>query len=194
MNSQSFKNRILRGETLVEVMVSLFVIMISGAAATMIVMTALDTTVTSERYLVAQNLAVSVAEQITNIRDTNRLRYPLYHDECWLVLDGENCSNPNPGLLQTGSLTEGNYSLESGQFFLHSSDLNLDDGINASDEDYQFTFTGQTEKSDYYRQIKITFADTESIEFTVTIEWLDGAKVGRQVSDIITVENNQDQE
>ncbi|MFA5821402.1 MAG: hypothetical protein WC873_04905, partial [Candidatus Gracilibacteria bacterium] len=76
-------------------------------------------------------------------------------------------------------------------FFLHSSDLNLDDGINASDEDYQFTFTGQTEKSDYYRQITVTSADTNLIEFTVTIEWLDGAKVGRQVGGVTTVKNDQ---
>ena len=183
-----------RGETLVEVMVSLFVIMISGAAATMIVMTALDTTVTSERYLVAQNLAEDAAEIIKNLRDTNWLRYPLFHDECWLMLDNGNCSSPNQGQLQSGSLTEGNYSLEDLQFELHPSPLDLSNGIDSPDEDYQVTLIPQTEPSDYYRQIAVTYADTDSIEFIVTIEWLDGAKVGHFSSDTIPIENKQDQE
>lgn len=169
-------------------MVSLFVIMISGAAATLIVMTALDTTVTSERYLVAQNLAEQAAEEIKNLRDTNWLAYPLFHDKCWLMIAGTTCTDSIQGTLFT---TNSVYSLSNGIFESQGSPLNLSDGLGQSDNNFQVTFTGQPDPSEYYRQIAVTSADSDSIAFIVTVEWLDGAKTSRFSSDTITIENEQ---
>lgn len=72
-----------RGETLIEVLVALIAVTISGAAAASLLISSLDLTAFSKDYLVAQNLSAEAVESVRNILDTNELLYPADEADCW---------------------------------------------------------------------------------------------------------------
>ncbi|MFA6992513.1 MAG: hypothetical protein WC269_04525 [Candidatus Gracilibacteria bacterium] len=87
------RNKLIKksGETLIEAIVSITVLMMAGSIASSMIISAIQQSALSEDYLIAQNLAMEVVEGIKNIRDTNTMLYPDY-PECWMVLD----PNPDP--------------------------------------------------------------------------------------------------
>lgn len=98
------------GETLIEVIMALFVVAVGSAAATSLIVTAIQANSFSRDNLVALNLAVEGIEAMRNIRDSNWLRFGF---------DKENCWNMNPAqtactalTIPTSAIAAGNYTVD----------------------------------------------------------------------------------
>jgi len=76
-----------KGETLLEVLVALTLIVVTAAAAASAVISATKSLSLSKNYLIAQNLGSEALEAIKNIRDTNWMKFPINKEDCWLVID-----------------------------------------------------------------------------------------------------------
>lgn len=77
-----------KGETIIEVITAIAAIVIAGVASVTVIISAYRTTTISREYLIAQNLAREGIEGVTNIRDTNWLKYPADKQTCWLIYEG----------------------------------------------------------------------------------------------------------
>lgn len=78
-----------RGESLIEVVISLFILVMAGAAiTTLIVSSMLASRVGRDRFT-AINLAREGIEAVTNMVATNWLRFPTEKNTCWNVIDYE---------------------------------------------------------------------------------------------------------
>jgi hypothetical protein len=195
------------GETLIEVVISLSAIMLAGAAAASIVLTALQTTILSENYLVAQNLALEAIEIVKNTRDTNYMRYPLPSqiDDNWLVYDddehsfeaGKNCYSVDidPNTIVGRPIC--NYR-DDGKFSPHGEtghSLYLYKSLSGNPEDPKiYTHAPSSvpeEKSKFYRGIEVISADAENIIMNVVVEWSEGAAVRRFAAEDVVITNFQ---
>lgn len=88
--------RFSRGETLIEVVIALFVVAIGSITATSLIITALQSNSFSRDNLVALNLATEGIEAMRNIRDTNWLRFGFNKAGCWNMSPNvANCDDPN---------------------------------------------------------------------------------------------------
>lgn len=193
------------GETLIEVVVSLTVIMLAGAAAASIVLTALQTTVLSENYLVAQNLAMEAVEIVKNTRDTNYRKEPLKINECWKYygdcdgggefggVAGSACYNIDldPGLIMQPTC---NYN-DRGKFSPYGESnyrLGLYKDPNWEPEDpaiYSHNSGGVETK--FYRGIEVTSSGDENLTMNVVVEWKEGAATRRFAAENVTITNFQ---
>ena len=72
-----------RGDTLVEVIITLFVISLGSMVATSLAINAIRSNASSKNNLVALNLAVEGIEAIRNIRDSNWLKFSFNKEACW---------------------------------------------------------------------------------------------------------------
>lgn len=82
-------------ETLAEVIIALTVVSVAGAAVAKMVIMSVGSTQEGEERLIAYNLAREGVELIRNFRDTNWLRFPSDHEECWNTISATN-SNECP--------------------------------------------------------------------------------------------------
>lgn len=84
LNNASDKSRKKRvAESLLEVIVSIFVIALGSAAATGLVTSALQSNALSRDNLTALNLATEGIEAVRNIRDSNWIKYAYDKQNCW---------------------------------------------------------------------------------------------------------------
>jgi len=77
-----------KGTSLVEVLIALFILVISGTAITTLLITSMHAASISAEKLVATNLAREGIEGVTNMVNTNWLRFPSDSD-CWDEIDAE---------------------------------------------------------------------------------------------------------
>jgi len=140
-----FKER--AADTLIEVMVALFVLTLGSLAATSLVVSSLQANTFSKDSLVAVNLAVEGIEAIRNIRDTNWIKFAYDKENCWLMYPdkqaGDNCSGAN--LIDTGyysvDLNASTYAWELTQVETDTgTGLNMEDGITSTEERYQLFY------------------------------------------------------
>lgn len=111
MRKSFFKNRILgrvlAGETLIEVIIALFVVAIGATTGTSLIITALQSNSFSRDNLIALNLATEGMEAMRNIRDTNWLRFGFNKPDCWnmrpVIASCNNVSN---------LIGEGNFTID----------------------------------------------------------------------------------
>ncbi|MBU1151485.1 type II secretion system GspH family protein [Patescibacteria group bacterium] len=89
------KTKSKRGETLIEVLISVTSLILISTAASMTIMASIKGTQLSKEYLVAQNLSAEAKEIINNIRDTNWLMCPTKKEECWNIADSQGSSDCN---------------------------------------------------------------------------------------------------
>lgn len=82
------------GETLLEVIMAVFIVATGSAAATGLIVSSLQANSFSRDSLVAMNLAVEGIEAVRNIRDTNWLKYSFDKEHCWNVLPDRSCYDP----------------------------------------------------------------------------------------------------
>jgi type II secretory pathway pseudopilin PulG len=75
-----------RGTSLVEVLIALFILVISGTAITTLLITSMHAASISAEKLVATNLAREGVEGVINMVNTNWLRFPSNSD-CWNTID-----------------------------------------------------------------------------------------------------------
>jgi hypothetical protein len=84
MNHKSETTRRRRpAETLIEVIMAIFVVALGSAAATSLVISALQTNAITRDNLLALNLATEGAEAMRNIRDSNWIKYAYDKQKCW---------------------------------------------------------------------------------------------------------------
>lgn len=84
-----------RAETILEVLVSIFVVAIGSAASTSLVVDALRSNGLSRDNLIAMNLAVEGQEAMRGIRDSNWLKFSYDRDNCWNLLPDKTACNAN---------------------------------------------------------------------------------------------------
>lgn len=70
------------GETLIEAIMALAILGVTGAAASALIIASVQTTILSGKYLVAQSLAVEGVEAVKNIVYTNIMMHPE-DNTCW---------------------------------------------------------------------------------------------------------------
>jgi hypothetical protein len=75
------------GLILAEALVAVTTLLIATVVVTGIIKSSLEATSLSRSYLIAQNLATEAIEGVKSFRDTNWLKAPTAHPECWMVLD-----------------------------------------------------------------------------------------------------------
>lgn len=97
-------NKIRRAETLVEVIIAIFVVSMGAATATSLVVNAFQANNFSKDNLIGLNLAVEGIEAARNIRDSNWLKFGSDKEHCWNMDPQEDgCSAAN--LIQNRSYT-----------------------------------------------------------------------------------------
>lgn len=87
------KHTFPRAETLAEVLIALTVMSVGAGGAATLVVTAIRANVQGEERIVAYNFAREGVEAIRNVRDTNWLRFPGNHSECWDTLNAVNSTD-----------------------------------------------------------------------------------------------------
>ena len=110
-----YKNK--SGETLLEVIMAVFIVATGSAAATGLIVSSLQANSFSRDSLVAMNLAVEGIEAVRNIRDTNWLKYSFDKEHCWNVLPGQDCYDDSDklnvqGLIRGDAQTGTNYTVD----------------------------------------------------------------------------------
>ena len=81
-------------ETIVEVIIAIFVVALGSASATTLVVDALRSNGLSRDNLIAMNLAVEGIEAVRNIRDGNWLKFNYDRAHCWNMKPGETACDP----------------------------------------------------------------------------------------------------
>lgn len=135
------------GETLIEVIMAIFVVAVGSAAATSLIVTAIQANSFSRDNLIALNLAVEGIEAMRNVRDSNWLRFGFDKENCW-NLDPEQTAC-TALTITTSAIDAGDYTVDLNpntfQWTLTkitTGALNLADGT--SDADYQLNYVDAT--------------------------------------------------
>lgn len=85
-----------RGETLLEVLIALVVLIIGSVTATSLILTSIKANLYNKDALQALNLAQEGIEYMRNLRDTNWIRFSANRQDCWNVKPGAaNCLAAN---------------------------------------------------------------------------------------------------
>ena len=175
MKTQTKKH--LRAESLIETIVAVTVIALGAVSVGIMVRTGLIGDELSQDRMFATNLAKEGIDAVSNIRDTNWLRYGIQNDDCWNTADEPLTDITN---CDSSLIDEDNYTLK----------LNLEDdffeyilasgpGADVFDEEYLIyecqvedldlenhnIFTNPTddqaahtcEATTFYRKIEITY-------------------------------------
>ncbi|MFH1375367.1 MAG: prepilin-type N-terminal cleavage/methylation domain-containing protein [Patescibacteria group bacterium] len=178
----SLKSR--RGETLVEVLVSLMLLVVGSLGAVRLFgMAAINNELTKER-VIATNLAREGLEAVRSVRDTNWLRFAGERRKCWNNIEAAQCLDDNGDSVPNQPIThkqqyraefEANFRwklVPVGTDEVFVDRLNLQNGINGKDADYRlkldannlYSHTGATDTF-YFREIY-----TEYLNDTATAE------------------------
>lgn len=107
--TQRWRNR-RPAETLVEVVIAVFVVALGSGAATSLIVSAMQANSFSKDNLIALYLATEAVEGVRNIRDTNWIRYGFDKTNCWNL-------DPDPAVAATctapyAQIPEGTYSAD----------------------------------------------------------------------------------
>jgi len=100
------------GETLIEVIIAVFVVALGSAIATSLIVSALQSNSLSRDNLIGMNLAEEGIEAVRSIRDTNWLKYGFDKENCWNILP----SAPTCDTAQ--AITAGYYAVEMDENFV----------------------------------------------------------------------------
>jgi hypothetical protein len=189
---KSFRKR--SAETILEVIMALFVVATGSATATSLVVNSLQSNSFSRDNLIGLNLAVEGVEAVRNIRDTNWLKFGYDKTNCWNVMPGlavTDCSSAS-------AISAGNYTLSLDPATMSWSlaaitagGLDLTNGNPATNSNYLLynnanslyvaTQPGNT-PSRFYRMITISYPPPATpakgqtqMTVTSTVQWKAGA-------------------
>jgi len=176
------------GETLVEAIVSLAILMITTAVASSTVIYAMQSVALSRDYLIAQNLADEAIEIVKNIRNTNAMKNSTNIDQCWIVINPNIDCSVASNKLESGSWYIPNLDAVNNNWTLMEGTIKPESQIYKSpDNTYPFyshetTIDGApTTPTNYYRQIKVLKMDPAtgnptSVLVEVSVKFYTGAK------------------
>jgi len=186
-----------KAESLLEVIVSIFVIALGSAAATGLVISALQSNALSRDNLQALNLATEGIEAVRNIRDSNWIKFAYDKQSCWNmqatkdeckadnVIDNGNYTLTLDTSTMKWTLTSGgtapldlnNATYDSSNYQLAYMDVDTGadsdmDGDPTNDHDMYVAKSGTLPLSKFYRMINIAYPavapPTVDQELTVT--------------------------
>lgn len=191
-----------RGETLIEVVVALMMLIVGALTALRLMgVASISNQLTKER-VIATNLAREGIEAVRTIRDTNWLRYAGERRKCWNNNDSTGCDGNSTKLIshrqQYLAKFASNYRWSLSDSGL-SARLDLTDGIDAADEEYRLKIDADDglynhengANSIYFREIYTEYLNdtataviilgnpTESNVLRVTsrVEWYDRGQI-----------------
>ena len=134
----------ISGESLLEVMIALFVVTIGTATATSLIITSIKANVFNKDSLISLNLVQENLEYMRNLRDSNWLAYSADTQHCWNTSTSNGTCTP-PGY--TGLLIEANSESNTGGYALGLNlssiipqKLDLSDGITGAESNYQVNY------------------------------------------------------
>jgi type II secretory pathway pseudopilin PulG len=179
------KNR--KGETLLEVLIALTLVVVTAAAASSAVISATKSLSLSKNYLVAQNLGSEALEAIKNIRDTNWMKFPINKDECWLVVEeiskAEDCATSDrlEYISTAGAVNDYVIKFENNRWTAAKQTQTMEANINAfalREIGGKYTTEITTEAPSFYRVARIKGETAgESITVQIIVKWYEGAKL-----------------
>lgn len=124
-----------RGETLLEVIIAVFVVALGSATASNLIVQSLLSNQYNKDSLQALNLAQEGIEMMRVVRNTNWMKFSADTDNCWNVIPNETvCDSP------TNLIDEGYYALGFTLSPMYSVDLDVSNGISAADQNYQLSY------------------------------------------------------
>lgn len=191
-----------RGETLLEVLISLTILVV-GMMATLRLISAssVNNQLTKER-VIATNLAREGLEAVRNIRDTNWLRYAGEKRICWNNLDLSKClDGDGNGVADTAighrKAYTATFDISSAyrwQLNSFGTRLDISNGIDAQDENYRLYLKDDlyqhagTEKTPFFREIYTEYLNNTAtglaadetanvLRVTAKVQWYDRGKI-----------------
>ncbi len=197
-----------KAETLVEVIIALFIVAMGAGVSTNLIINALQSSAYSKDSLIATSLAQEGIEAVRNIRDTNWLRFSADKKNCWNIKPEETVCSPSNKIQQSDNYTANlditNYSwtLKQNASALDTTNISkasnepyrlkyvdLDstkdtngDGNNTNDHDLYINTAGATTgQSKFYRQIKLEYIGTNTPEDKMKVTSIVAWEVGQVV-------------
>ncbi|MGL5830761.1 MAG: type IV pilus modification PilV family protein [Candidatus Altimarinota bacterium] len=132
---KNFWRKKSKAETLLEVMIAVFVVALGSATASSLIVQSLLSNQYNKDSLQALNLAQEGLEMMRVVRNTNWMKFSADTDNCWNVRPNEaTCDAP------TNLIDEGFYALGYTLSTVNPVDLNVYDGISANDETYLLSY------------------------------------------------------
>jgi len=189
-------------ESIIEVIMAIFVVATGSAAATSLVVSAMQSNGLSRDNLIALNLAVEGIEGMRNIRDSNWLKFGFNKELCW---------NMQPGKVECNDvdkIKDGNYTLflDTATMSWNLSDLPTTDILNLEGNattaaQFQLYFMDlddikdtdgngtATDDTDLYVAAGTPGVGTASRFYRmITLEYPDGYSVGQSVNVSVLVQ------
>lgn len=128
-------NKKKQGETLLEVIIAVFVVALGSATASSLIVQSLLSNQYNKDSLQALSLAQEGLEMMRVVRNTNWMKFSADTDNCWNVIPNQSvCDAP------TNLIDEGFYALGYTLSAVHATDLDVADGISANDQDYRLSY------------------------------------------------------
>lgn len=94
-----------KGESLVEVIMAVFVVSMGSAVATSLIVSALQSNEFTRDNLIALNLAVEGMEAIRGVRDANWLKFSYDKEGCWKMRPEIDVCTPGVNEIEAGNYT-----------------------------------------------------------------------------------------
>jgi hypothetical protein len=203
-------------ETLVEVIIALFIITIGSGAATSLIVNGMRSNTFSKDLLQVDRLLSQATEMMVNFRDSNLLKYGSDQEKCWNMHPDK---PPASACEEALEIKEGQYTLDWNPMTNRHVLTSINDALDLDNDQLKdinnkyllayFQMPGLDEQlivtSDYinnidplknagptkfYRMVEVKYPNNsfprETMEVTVTTQWLFGNKVStRKTSEII---------
>jgi len=181
-----------RGETLIEILIALVILILGSAGALRIISASIANNQISKERVIATNLAREGVELVRNVRDTNWLRFAGERRECWNTFD-YNCGG--------SSISSGYYKIDfsigdRADLMSVSAGINLEDGLNGQDASYRLYEDSSTglishdstkDPTIYFREIRLDYLDQNgslsnnqsenSLRVNSRVTWVDRGEV-----------------
>ncbi|MFH1546082.1 MAG: prepilin-type N-terminal cleavage/methylation domain-containing protein [Patescibacteria group bacterium] len=195
-----------KGETLVEVLVALVLLVVGALSALRLLgLASINNQITKER-VIATNLAREGLEAVRNIRDTNWLRFAGERRTCWNNLEASECLDDNSDGIPNqvieyekeylAKFDNDNFRWELDAAGL-TNRLDLRNGLDASDSDYRLqlnangVYNHDAAGTDtiYFREIYTEYIEPDQslatvdeeganiLRVTSKVEWYDRGKI-----------------
>jgi hypothetical protein len=186
-------------EALMAVTLMASAVIITGS----IIESTVSTTKQTRDYAIAQNLLYEAVSGVENIINSNKILYPN-NPACWLVYNTDPCDTdsniPAIGSNYVASLENGRWILiNRGKAVMDVSNTNSRDSFrlfkqNKTDgEDtfpmYTHDSSETNDESIYFRSIVFDEVGSDSVSFTVDVEWFDRSQIRRLIDSVTLYKN-----
>jgi hypothetical protein len=143
-----------KAETLLEVIVAIFILTLGSGAATVLIVSAMRANTFSKDNLIALNLAVEGIEAVRNIRDTNWIKYGFDKENCWNL-------SPEQAVGACAPYASGDYPVIAAGDYVLDFDTNLS-AWRMGSETTALDLSNNAINNDPYQLFKVNFITADS--------------------------------